>query len=111
MKLYEMLATTHYYQKTWIFENNACDQNMPLFKGMADDARKDDVIWDWLMCDVELYYCEYGTLVILVRDENYNERLEKHYLYSDRWGTEKEKRPWRTSSEIDMELKKQDEND
>lgn len=105
MTLYEMLDKTKYYQQVWIYMNNAYDQNMPLFIGIADDARRDaDILWDYLMCEVEMYYCVGGILAILVRDNTYNERLETHYTNSDRWGIKKETRPWRYSSEIDAEL-------
>ena len=78
---------------------------MPLFKGTDQDARLDaDLVWDYLMCEVETYDCGGGLLDIRVRDKYYNERLEGHYsISSDRWGDAIEKRPWRFSSEIDME--------
>lgn len=104
MTLYDMLDRTMYHQPVWIFESNAYDQNMPKFKGTVDEARSDEEIWDYLMCEVEMYSCEHGILDIRVRDEHYNERLEGHYSGSAyRWGREKEKRPWRYSAEIDME--------
>lgn len=104
MTLWDMLDKTKYYQKVWIFETNAYDQNMPLFKGTVQDARRDaDRVWGYLMCEVETYDCEGGLLDIRVCDKYYNERLEGHYsISSDRWGDEIEKRPWRFSSEIDM---------
>lgn len=103
MTLYEMLDRTTYYQTVWIFESNTYDQNMPKFKGTVNDARADEEVWDYLMCEVEVYYCENGILDIRVRDEYYNERLEGHYSFGDQWGREKEKRPWLHSAEIGME--------
>lgn len=77
MTLYDMLDKTKYYQQVWIFETNAYDQNMPLFKGTVQDARRDtDRVWDYLMCAVDTYDCEGGLLDIRVRDEYYDERLE-----------------------------------
>ena len=104
MTLWDMLDKTKYYQKVWIFETNAYDQNMPLFKGAVQDARQDtDWVWDYLMCEVDIYDCEGGLLDIRVRDKYFDERLEGHYICSDSWGDAKETRPWRFSSEIDME--------
>ena len=95
MTLYEMLDKTKYYQEVWIFENNAYDQNMLLFEGTVVGARSDDVVWDWLMCEVETYDCTTGLLDIRVRDGRYEERLETHYNIVE--GT----RPWLYSAEID----------
>lgn len=105
MTLWDMLDKAKYYQKVWIFETNAYDQNMPLFKGTVQDARQDtDRVWDYLMCEVETYDFEGGLLDIRVRDEYYNERLEGHYsINADRWGESKDKRPWRHSIEIEQE--------
>ena len=104
MTLWDMLDKTKYYQKVWIFEINADDQNMPIFKGTVDEARRDaDMVWDYLPCDVEVYDCEGGILDIRVRTKYYNERLEDHYSNSDSWDAPMETRPWRWSVEIDME--------
>lgn len=105
MKLYEMLKLAKYYQKVWIFEHNDFDQNMPIFKGIVDDARADkDKTFDFLMDDVECYDCTTGTLIIYVRNEYSDERMERHYIYGECWGEKIEQRPWRYSSEIMMEL-------
>ena len=108
MILWDMLDKTLYSQKVWIFECNAYDQNMPLFKGTVQDARQDtDHVWDYLMCEVNHYECTDGVLDIRVQDKYYEERLEGHYPFSDRWREEKEKRPWRYSAEIDEEKRKE----
>ena len=46
-----MLDRAMAHQTVWIFEHNAYDQNMPLFKGTVNDARidKELVVWDYLM--------------------------------------------------------------
>lgn len=106
MTLYEMLDCTKYYQQVWIFESNARDQNMPLFKGTVHEARGDtDRVWDYLMCQVEYYDCTVGGILdIRVRDEYFEEPLEGHYsIASHRWGEKKNERPWRYSIEIDQE--------
>ena len=108
MTLYEMLDCTKYYQEVWIYEHNTYDQNMTLFKGTVNDARGDtERVWDYLMCQVDHYDCTTGVLVIFVKDEYYEERLEGHYsMTSDRWGRKREERPWLYSAEIDDDLKR-----
>lgn len=104
MTLWDMLDKTKYYQKVWIFETNAYDQNMPIFKGTVDEARRDaDIVWDYLMAEVEIYDCEGGILDIRVRTQYYDDRFEDRYFYSDRWGKSIDERPWRWSEEIDTE--------
>ena len=103
MTLYEMLDKTIVDQQVWIFENNAYDQNMPLFKGSLEDARCDENVWEYLMCNVEFFVCSHGILDIRVRDIYYNEKLEGHYINGKNWGVDKSKRPWRWSIEIDEE--------
>lgn len=108
MTLWDMLDKTLYHQKVWIFECNAYDQNFPLFKGAVIGARENtDCVWNYLMCPVDHYECTDGILDIRVRNEHYEERIEGHYIFSDRWGEEKEKRPWRYSAEIDAEKRKE----
>lgn len=110
MILWDMLDKTLYSQKVWIFECNTYDQNMPLFKGTVQDARQDtDHVWDYLMCEVNHYECTDGVLDIRVRDKHYEEWLEGHYTFSDRWGEKKEQRPWRHSFEIDWEKRYKEE--
>jgi hypothetical protein len=110
MTLYEMLDVTLYYQPVWIYETNAYGQNMPLFKGIVEDARQDtENVWHWLMAKVDHYQCNTGILVIKVVDERYEERLEDHYFYSERWGPERSERPWVYSAEIDEDLEKEEQ--
>lgn len=105
MTLYEMLDKTLYYQQVWIFETNVHDQNMPIFRGQVQDARnnKGERVWDYLTCEVDHYECTHGILDIRVKNQYSEERLEGHYLYSDRWGRARNKRPWLYSSEINKD--------
>ena len=106
MTLYEMLDKTLYYQTVWIFEHNAYDQNMPLFRGRVEDARKDtERVWNYLMCEVEHYEYVNGILDIRVRDEYYELRFEEgnYTLTGRRWGRERNSRPWLYSAEIDAD--------
>lgn len=106
MKLYDMLNATLYYQKVWIFETDAYDKNMPIFKGTVDEARKDDYVWDYLQNEVNHYECNTGILVIFAKSSCFKEGLENNYTASaDDWGKDAQKRPWRYSAEINRELK------
>ena len=58
------------------------------------------------MCKVSVYDCTTGILVIFIRDENYENRLENEYFHSDRWGKERSQRPWLYSAEITEDMKK-----
>jgi hypothetical protein len=62
------------------------------------------------MAKVEHYQCNTGILVIKVVDERYEERLEDHYFYSEKWWLERSERPWLHSIEIDNDLKKEMES-
>ena len=106
MTLYEMLDCTLYYQQVWIYDHNAYDQNMPLFKGEVNEARYDHRVWDYLLCKVDHYECNTGILLIYVKDEYYEKRFEEgnYTIASRRWGKDKDERPWRHSAEVHMEL-------
>ena len=106
MTLYEMLDCTLYYQQVWIYDHNTYDQNMPLFKGGVDEARYDYRVWDYLLCKVDHYECNTGILLIYVKDEYYEKRFEEgNYTHaSQRWGRDKDKRPWRYSAEVHDEM-------
>ena len=104
MTLWDMLDKTLYYQKVFIYEHNTYGQHMLLFKGLIEDARKDtNNVWSYLMHDVSLYEYFEGVLVLYVIDEYYNEKLEGHYLGSDKWTNEN--RPWKHKTEIYEEIK------
>lgn len=112
MTLYDMLDKTIVDQEVWIFEHNAYDQNMPLFRGNVWDARADqETVWMYLMCEVDYYVCSYNILDIRVNDKYYEERLEGHYGRSDKWGKNKGERPWLYSIEIDEEKRKANEEE
>lgn len=104
MTLWEMLDRTKYWQKVLIYETNSRGQNMPVFCGLVNEARRDgDNVWDYLPCEVELFDCSTGILDIRVRTENYDRPFEEFYSNSDNWGKEKSKRPWRWEIEIEEE--------
>lgn len=106
MTLYEMLDVTLYHQEVWIYEINVYGQNMPIFKGEVGEARCDvEKTWCYLMCQVDHYECNTGILVIKVKNEYYEKRLETQYSNSDKWGTKENERPWKHDIEIIMQLK------
>lgn len=106
MTLYEMLDVTLYHQNVWIYETNVYDQNMLIYQGTVEGARGDtEKVWNYLMCKVNHYEYNTGILLIKVKTNHFNSRMEDHYFLSEKWGQEKEKRPWRHSAEIDRELR------
>ena len=112
MTLYDMLDKAMADQRVWIFEHNAYDQNMLLFDGSVWDARSDqDMVWNYLMDEVEFYDCSDGILDIRVNDKYYEERLEGHYGRSDKWGKNKEERRWLYSIEINEKKRKANEEE
>lgn len=113
MTLYEMLDAAMADQEIWIFEHNIFDQNMPLFKGIVEEARVDSslTVWMYLMSPVVFYDCSHNILDIRIKDEYFDQKLEGHYPYSTKWGKSKDKRPWRYSIEITEEKEKIGSND
>lgn len=104
MTLWDMLDKTKYYQPVWIFETNDRGQNMPIFKGTVDEARRDgDNTWDYLPCEVERYDVSYGLLDIRVTGPWRSKTIAERYSGSDKWGDTMSERPWRYDTEIDTE--------
>lgn len=100
MTLYEMLDKTHYDQRVWIFEVNAYDQHVTIYKGEIEGARTDtDSAWLYLLSEVESYYYASGILVIDIKKEEYNKKL-------DGWNDDRRKRGWSFSCEITEDLRK-----
>ena len=99
MTLYEMLDKCVYYQKVWIFAINCYDQNKPVFKGNVGDARCDANVWEYLMCEVDVYECKNGILDIKVMKKCFE---AEYPCYEDRW-TDRSKRPWLYSSEVESD--------
>lgn len=105
MTLYEMLSKTTFDQEVWIYLNNNYGQCMPIFCGEIEEARADtDGTWMHLMDEVDHYEYESGILLILTKDESFNDRMEKHYS-SANWGKGKKERPWRNLYEIQQDIK------
>lgn len=104
MTLYEMLDVALTSGKVLIYTSNAYDQCMKLFQGTVSDARRDDdLVWDYLMNPVETWVCGNGWTLIYVKDNNYEDRLEKHCFGSEKWT--KECHPYKNSYEVNTELK------
>ena len=88
MILHEMLANTSYYGQVLIYARNAYDQCVEIFQGSVENARKDEYVWDYLT---------------YVKHYAYEDRLETCYYDSDRWT--RENRPYKSSYEVEKELK------
>lgn len=96
-----MLDRTNNDQGVWIYLVNSIDQNMPVFKGTVEAAKKVTYLWPYLMVEVSEFQCTAGILVIKIKNDNY----EKTCLSAQSWG-ELEKRPWKYTYEINEELKR-----
>ena len=102
MTLWDMLDKTLYYGNVLIYSRNVYDQCMPIFQGVVSDARSDEDVWDYLTNEVEQWICGNKWMLIYVRYEHFEDRLEEHYLYSDKWT--KEKHPYKSSYEVEKIL-------
>lgn len=104
MTLYEMLERTLYYGKVMIWTRNAFDQCLQLFDGEVEGARGDtDQVWWHLMSEVDQWICGNRVTLIYVKDDHYNELLEKQFRNSDKWT--RENRPYKGSFEVERILR------
>lgn len=105
MTLYEFWNVTVYYKTMFIYLTNVYDQNMPIFKGSRGEwthrEGDDDLYWH-LMDTVEHWeVTPKGNIVVKLRDDTYEQRMEEHYLFSEKWGEDISERPWRHSIELE----------
>ena len=91
MILHEMLANTSYYGQVLIYARNAYDQCV------------DEYVWDYLTYEVDQWICGNHWTLIYVKHYAYEDRLETCYYDSDRWT--RENRPYKSSYEVEKELK------
>ena len=106
MTLWDMLDKTLYYGNVIIYSRNVYDQCMPIFKGIVEDARCDENVWNYLTKEVEQWICGNKWMLIYVRFEHFEDRLEKHYPYSDKWT--RDDHPYKSSYDVEkllMDLK------
>ena len=106
MTLYEFWNKTVYHQDVWIYLTNAYGQNMPLYSGSREEWRSgeddDDKLYWHLMDEIDHWeITDNGDVLVLLKDDTYEKRMEDEYFYSDRWGPKKEERPWRHFAELE----------
>lgn len=85
MTLWEMLDKTLYYGNILIYSRNGYDQCMPIFKGKVYKARSDENVWDYLPNEIEQWICGNKWMLVYVKYEYFEDRLEEHYPNSDKW--------------------------
>lgn len=109
MTLYDIFCHTQYDQLFYVYLTNVYDQNLPLLRGTRDSWMREgfasaEDIW-WHLCDeVDQIIVVDKALLIKVRDENYDKRLEAQYneKYVARWSVrDKSSRPWLFSAELE----------
>ena len=82
------------------------DQNVPIGFGTRRellDEEQNDELFDYLMCDVDsITVTKDKSLLIRVRDEHYNQPLEKQYECTGGWKVSDPKtRPFKFSNEME----------
>ena len=102
MILWDMLDKTLYYGNVLIYSRNVYDQCMPIFQGRVDNARCHYDVWDYLTNEVEQWICGNKWMLIYVKNNYYEDKLEEHYLYSDKWT--KDNHPYKSSYEVEKLL-------
>lgn len=105
MTLYEFWNCTLYYQPMHIYLTNAYDQNMPIFNGSRVEwsHRKDDDDLYWHLMDTVEHWevTPKGNILVKLRDDTYEQRMEEQYTSSEKWGRDISERPWRHSIELE----------
>lgn len=107
MTLYDLMLHGNATQIYHVYTTNAWDQNIPIGHGERREIMNEDETdgIDHLMDEVDSWYvCEDGSLVVLLKDAFFNERVEKQYTpeYIAKWNNLKpETRPWRHSAELE----------
>lgn len=102
MTLWDMLDKTLHYGNVLIYSRNTYDQCMPIFKGKVNDARCDENIWDYLPNEIDQWICGNKWMLLYVKHEHFEDRLEEHYLYSDKWTSSNH--PYKSSYEVEKIL-------
>ena len=108
MTLYELLRITLCDQRFVVFVTNDYDQN--LFVGIGTraellDESENDELFDHLMDKIDIMEISKDgkTLIVFVRDDNFEKRVEELYLqdYVEKWDIHDENtRPYLFTSEV-----------
>ena len=106
MTLYDLLNSAVYTQQFSVYLTNAYDQNLLIGRGtraeMLDEDETGGGIFSNLMSKVDRWEIRKERMIVFIADENYDERVEKQFSNSDKWGKEPENRPWRHSIETEL---------
>ena len=108
MMLVELLQKVRYTQIFYVYLENVYDQNLPIGSGtrrdLLDEYENEEII-SYLTCPVTLITTtKNGALVVRVRDEHFDERLEKQFNpeYAQKWNSlDMSSRPFKHSCEME----------
>lgn len=108
MTLYDIMNRCNYNQVFHVYVTNAYDQNIEIGHGprlVIVDNEQTDGGYDHLMDQVDHWsVAPDGSVVVLLRDEHFNERAETQYdeAYVAKWDNLKPgTRPWKHSCELE----------
>lgn len=88
MKLYDMLDVTRYDNKVLIMANDKYDNKHFIFKGIVNEARHDEDVWNCLQDKVEGYDVYKDVIVITVKTNDRwssGERYDYEKRTIDKW--------------------------
>lgn len=103
MTLYDILHASQYDQVFSIYVTNVYGQNIPIARGTRPDMISSDVedndedLFEHLMNEVSYFSIKHGIMIIFLKDENYERRVEDQYSAEavKRWDRRDPKsRPW-----------------
>lgn len=113
MTLYDLLKVTKYDTNFIVYVTNTYDQNVCIGRGirseLLDETINDELFWH-LDNKVEQISTEVGQVddekrafVVLIKDEHFDEPLEKQYdeSYVAKWSKDPKTRPYLFSCEIE----------
>ena len=107
MKLYDMLEVAQYDQQFVVAVTNAYDQNVIAGCGtradMLDEHNDGFIFWN-LMNEVDVFRIYGNIMLVIIKNEHHDERLETQYAekYVKTWEFKKpETRPYLFSFELD----------
>lgn len=91
MKLYDILEAALYSQQFSVYITNIYDQNLLIGRGtraeMLDERNGEQGdIFNHLMDKVSHWVIRNGRMIVFIEDEYCNDRVEKRFSNSDRWG-------------------------
>lgn len=108
MTLFSLIIKARYDQIFHVYVTNTYSQNIEIGHGTRRDIVDEDTTEMGLIHindEIEIWYaCEDGSIVVCLRDENYNKQAEYLYAqeYVKKWDIMKpETRPWKHYFELE----------